>query len=181
MKVFVVLLYVVGVLSQGLNLDKFRQHDYRLILERANILRYDKEYMNYAKIIPFKCNRTDVALNATLNFKINVGSDLVVMLQAYRFASNEYRLFPMRMQDKFCNFLKANVAGTQRLLNCGNFGGCLLASNTNITLCNFIPDGSKFPPLIPSGSYKMDLHALYSNNELYVIEAYVKIVRPEVK
>lgn len=36
--------------------------------------------MNYAKVVPFKCNRTTVAVNATLNFKVNVGNDLMVSL-----------------------------------------------------------------------------------------------------
>ncbi|KAF2885930.1 hypothetical protein ILUMI_20237 [Ignelater luminosus] len=80
MKVFVLLLFIVTVLSQELDLHKFRQHDYQLIFERANILDFDKKYMNYAKVISFKYNRTNVALNGTFNFKINVGSDLLVNL-----------------------------------------------------------------------------------------------------
>ncbi|KAF2894424.1 hypothetical protein ILUMI_11752 [Ignelater luminosus] len=179
MNVFVLSSFIVTVLTQGLDLSKFRQHDYQFIIERADALHYDKRYMNYVKVIPFKCNRTNVALNGTFSFKINVGSELVVMVQFYRFASNEYRLFPLRFQDKFCKFFEENVTGFQRLLNCGNFVGCPLVSN--ITFCNFIPDESKFPPLIPSGSYRLNLHALYSNNELFVLEVYAKITRPEVK
>ncbi|KAF2886909.1 hypothetical protein ILUMI_19264 [Ignelater luminosus] len=181
MNVFVLSIFIVTVLSQGLDLSKFHQHDYRLTVERAHVFHYDKEYMNYIKVIPFKCNRTNVALNGTLNFKINVGSELVIMIQFYKFASNEYRLFPTRFQDKFCKFFENNVVGVQRLLNCGNFVGCPLVSNTNITWCNYIPDDSRFPPLIPSGSYRLNLHALYSNNELFVLEVYAKITRPEVK
>ncbi|KAF2886278.1 hypothetical protein ILUMI_19897, partial [Ignelater luminosus] len=128
MNVFVLSIFIVTVLSQGLDFSKFRQHDYRLTVERADILSYDKKYMNYAKVIPFKCNRTNVAVNGTFNFKINVGSELVVMVQFYKFASNEYRLFPVRFQDKFCKFFKENVAGVQRLLNCGNFVECLLVA-----------------------------------------------------
>ncbi|KAF2894423.1 hypothetical protein ILUMI_11751 [Ignelater luminosus] len=181
MNVFVLLIFIATVLSQGLDLSKFLQHDYHFTIERADVHHYDKRYMNYLQAVPFKCNRTHVALNGTLNFKINVGSELVVMVQMYRFASNEYRLFPVRFQDKFCKFLEENVAGFQRLLNCGNFVGCPVVSNTNITVCNFIPDDSKLPPLIPSGSYKVNLHGFYSDNELFVLEIYGKITRPEVK
>ncbi|KAF2886926.1 hypothetical protein ILUMI_19247 [Ignelater luminosus] len=181
MNVFVLSIFIVTVVSQGLDLSKFRQHEYQFIIERADILHYDKRYMNYAKVTPFKCNRTNVALNGTFNFKINAGSELVVMIQFYRFASNEYRLFSVRFQDEFCKFLEENVAGVQKLLNCGDFAGCPVVSNTNITLCNFIPDDSKFPPLIPSGSYRLNLHALYFDKELYVMELYAKITRPEVK
>ncbi|KAF2892852.1 hypothetical protein ILUMI_13318 [Ignelater luminosus] len=103
------------------------------------------------------------------------------MVQAHRFASNEYRLFPVRFQDKMCKFLKANVGGVQKLLTCGNFSACPVVSNTNMTFCNYIPDGSMLPPLMQSGDYRVDFHGLYSNNELFVVEVYGKVTRPEVK
>ncbi|KAF2895563.1 hypothetical protein ILUMI_10611, partial [Ignelater luminosus] len=46
------------------------------------------------------------------------------IIQAYRFASNEYRLFPMRFQISVCDALKSNFAGLQRYRRCGNFSGC---------------------------------------------------------
>ncbi|KAF2888387.1 hypothetical protein ILUMI_17786 [Ignelater luminosus] len=78
MNVFVSSVLIATVLSQSIDYNKFRQHDYQLIIERASIPHYDKRYMNYAKVISFKCNRTNVAVNGTANFKVNVGNDLVV-------------------------------------------------------------------------------------------------------
>ncbi|KAF2887460.1 hypothetical protein ILUMI_18712 [Ignelater luminosus] len=181
MNVFVLSVFIATVLSQALDFNKFRQYDYQLIIERASIPHYDKRYMNYAKLTPFKCNRTNVALNRMASFKVNVGIDLVIMVQAYRFASNEYRSFPLRFQDKMCNLLKENIGGMQKLLNCGSFSGCPVVSNTNITVCNFIPDASMLPPFIPSGNYRLNLQALFSNNELFLTEVYGKVTRPEVK
>lgn len=48
------------------------------------------------------------------------------MLQAYKFASNEYRLFPLRFEISFCDAVKKNVIGLQGLTRCGNFTGCPL-------------------------------------------------------
>ncbi|KAF2897614.1 hypothetical protein ILUMI_08562 [Ignelater luminosus] len=87
----------------------------------------------------------------------------------------------LRFQDKLCNLINANIGGFQRLLNCGNFSACPIVSNTNVTFCNYIPDDSMLPPYIPSGNYRVDFHGLYSNNELFVIEVYGKVTRPEVK
>lgn len=39
---------------------------------------YNKKYMQTASVVSFKYNRTIVAVNVTLRFKIDVGSNLVV-------------------------------------------------------------------------------------------------------
>lgn len=46
------------------------------------------------------------------------------MSQGYKFASNEYRLFPVRFQLNFCEALARDVTGMQNTLLCGNFTGC---------------------------------------------------------
>lgn len=47
-------------------------------MERAEISYCNKNYMKTASIVSFKYNRTVVALNVTLRFKIDVGSNLEV-------------------------------------------------------------------------------------------------------
>ncbi|KAF2887120.1 hypothetical protein ILUMI_19053, partial [Ignelater luminosus] len=47
-----------------------------------------------------------------------------VIIQANRFASNEYRSFPTRFQVAICDALKSNFPGLQRYTRCGNFSGC---------------------------------------------------------
>ncbi|KAF2897720.1 hypothetical protein ILUMI_08456, partial [Ignelater luminosus] len=47
-----------------------------------------------------------------------------MVLQTYKFASNEYRLFPIRFQLNFCEAFNRNVAGFHSLTRCGNFTGC---------------------------------------------------------
>ncbi|KAF2894314.1 hypothetical protein ILUMI_11862, partial [Ignelater luminosus] len=47
-----------------------------------------------------------------------------VVIQSYKFASNEYRLFPMRMQLNVCEAIDEDVVGLKSLTKCGNFTGC---------------------------------------------------------
>ncbi|KAF2879645.1 hypothetical protein ILUMI_26527, partial [Ignelater luminosus] len=48
------------------------------------------------------------------------------VIQAYRFASNEYRLFPMRFQYNYCAGIEKNLAGLSRQYNCVNNKQCPL-------------------------------------------------------
>ncbi|KAF2881830.1 hypothetical protein ILUMI_24331, partial [Ignelater luminosus] len=48
-----------------------------------------------------------------------------VVVQAYKFASNEYRLFPLRFEFNFCDAMfKYNMFGFKNLQDCGNFSKC---------------------------------------------------------
>ncbi|KAF2885193.1 hypothetical protein ILUMI_20980, partial [Ignelater luminosus] len=47
-----------------------------------------------------------------------------VVVQAFRFASNEYRLFPLRFQVNLCTIFKLSIAGFAEILKCKNFTGC---------------------------------------------------------
>ncbi|KAF2893458.1 hypothetical protein ILUMI_12718 [Ignelater luminosus] len=47
-----------------------------------------------------------------------------ILLQAYRFVSNEYRLFPIRFIFDVCDSLIKNELGIQNIYNCGNFTRC---------------------------------------------------------
>ncbi|KAF2878735.1 hypothetical protein ILUMI_27429, partial [Ignelater luminosus] len=42
------------------------------------------------------------------------------VVQGYKFASNEYRLFPIQFDDNMCRCLRRNVYGFQNLYKCGH-------------------------------------------------------------
>ncbi|KAF2887997.1 hypothetical protein ILUMI_18176, partial [Ignelater luminosus] len=48
------------------------------------------------------------------------------IVQCYKFASNEYRLFPVRFQINSCSIFANNIAGVTGFFKCGNFTGCPL-------------------------------------------------------
>ncbi|KAF2879894.1 hypothetical protein ILUMI_26279, partial [Ignelater luminosus] len=47
-----------------------------------------------------------------------------VIIQAYKFLSNEYRLFPMRFEVNYCKAFDLNLMGIRKSLMCGNFQTC---------------------------------------------------------
>ncbi|KAF2891969.1 hypothetical protein ILUMI_14204, partial [Ignelater luminosus] len=96
-----------------------------------------------------------------------------VLVQAYRFASNEYRLFD------FCAAMITNDFGLRGLTKCGNLTLCPFKKGKRV-VCNFTPDGNRFPPLIPAGSYKVDSVICKGEAEVLALELYAKISYPLV-
>ncbi|KAF2901900.1 hypothetical protein ILUMI_04286, partial [Ignelater luminosus] len=47
-------------------------------------------------------------------------------VQAYKFSSNEYRLFPMGFSFNYCDSLAKDEFGLRNLLLCGNATDCPL-------------------------------------------------------
>lgn len=47
-----------------------------------------------------------------------------MIAQAYKFASNEYRLFPIRLAFNLCEALDKNEFGLNSIFQNGNFTGC---------------------------------------------------------
>ncbi|KAF2893250.1 hypothetical protein ILUMI_12925 [Ignelater luminosus] len=107
---------------------------------------------------------------------------IAVVVQAYRFASNEYREFPLRFGDTICRVLDADLAGGKKMLaKCGNMSGCTFFKDKTYHVCNAVPDESKLPPHIPSGRYMLEIEISYRSIQLFLAKAYVAITRPEVK
>ncbi|KAF2888010.1 hypothetical protein ILUMI_18163 [Ignelater luminosus] len=103
-----------------------------------------------------------------------------MVLQTYKFASNEYRLFPIRFQVNFCEAFNKNAIGLQGVKRCGNFTGCPLSKNKAMIVCNWSPDASRFPPYIPNGRYMIEAQGLFRTTELYVARLYATVYRPIV-
>ncbi|KAF2891656.1 hypothetical protein ILUMI_14517, partial [Ignelater luminosus] len=103
------------------------------------------------------------------------------VVQAYRFASNEYRLFPIRLQMNVCQAFEEDVTGLQELSHCGNLTGCPLLKNVPMYACNWRPNAARFPPFIPNGKYMLELQGLFRTEEICLLRAYGVVHRPIVK
>lgn len=55
--------------SNELENYQFIQNDYKINFERAEIVRYNKDYVYFFKISTFKYNRTCTAFNFTYKYK----------------------------------------------------------------------------------------------------------------
>ncbi|KAF2894312.1 hypothetical protein ILUMI_11860, partial [Ignelater luminosus] len=106
-------------------IEKFHQSDYNVTFERVEIVNFNKRYMKRLEAVTFKYNRTCAVVNATWMLNVNTGYSSNVVVQAYRFASNEYRLFPaLRLELNVCEAINENLIGLKRLKHCSNFTGC---------------------------------------------------------
>ncbi|KAF2886782.1 hypothetical protein ILUMI_19392, partial [Ignelater luminosus] len=100
-----------------------------------------------------------------------------IILQAYTFLSNEYRLFPVHFSVRFCDSLESNDFGLREIVQPGNFDGCPVKKGI-VNIYNWKPDPSKFPPFIPNGKYRLDLQFLHFSEEVLFIYAYGTVSRP---
>ncbi|KAF2897248.1 hypothetical protein ILUMI_08921 [Ignelater luminosus] len=161
-------------------LTKFHQNDYKLKFERVELVRFNKQYLKKLEVVTYKYNRTSPVVNVTWMYGTDL-PDYDAVVQAYRFTSNEYRLFPLRFQMSVCGAIKTSAAGLQTLTHCGNFTGCPFLKDVPTRACNWSPDETRFPPFIPDGEYMLEIQMIFRNAELYVLRAYSSIYRPIVK
>lgn len=122
-----------------------------------------------------------------------------ITYQVYKFASNEYRLFPLRFQTLMCDLYNKDIIGLGSFTKCRNYKGCphekvlqtiifihptykafYLLQERNYTICNFTPDTTRLPPLIPNGRYKVVLEGSYGSLELWSQYLLIEITRPIV-
>ncbi|KAF2900862.1 hypothetical protein ILUMI_05321 [Ignelater luminosus] len=105
---------------------------------------------------------------------------LQITYQYYKFASNEYRLYPIRFQVLMCDRYDQDFGGFGSFTKCKNFKGCPYEKERNYTVCNYKPDSSKFPPLVPSGRYKIEAEGTYGSTQLWNSYLLIEITRPIV-
>ncbi|KAF2901114.1 hypothetical protein ILUMI_05071, partial [Ignelater luminosus] len=100
-------------------------------------------------------------------------------LQAYKFASNEYRLFPFQMNINYCKEQEHSV-----------FGFDDVVKHTNCTLkCPFKrgfyyvdkyrPDETKWPPHLVPGDFKLAITVTYQNQEAAQLAWYGSVIKIE--
>ncbi|KAF2887880.1 hypothetical protein ILUMI_18293 [Ignelater luminosus] len=115
---------------------------------------------------------------------------LQIKVEAYKFASNEYRGFPMDSSENACAVLSQNKYGVNVIYKCGNLPHCpfkrvniillvnlIIFLQGNYTLCNFQPDYKQFPPYIPSGRYRLDFIFTYGSDTVYILQWMAQVKR----
>ncbi|XP_031342340.1 uncharacterized protein LOC116170240 [Photinus pyralis] len=176
------LLLIVGLTTTGIASDvdffsKFNQNEYKIKKERFALKDYNQTLLNYLRVSTFKFNRTDFATNVSVSPKFDVADkEIYVTTQAYLFLSNEYRIFPLRFQISYCDFLENRIMGLSNH-ECGNVHTCPLRKNFPYHLCNWRTLASKLPPGIPDGQYKLNYRGMYFKSFLFDIDHYGTVYR----
>ncbi|KAF2886385.1 hypothetical protein ILUMI_19788 [Ignelater luminosus] len=100
-----------------------------------------------------------------------------VISQAYKLASNEYRLFPIRVEVKLCKGIAADILGISTMKRCGNFTGCAFVKDRTYHTCNNVVKQEKLPPFLPTGDFMLEWTFMFKDVELYVVHAYGRVYR----
>ncbi|KAF2905353.1 hypothetical protein ILUMI_00823 [Ignelater luminosus] len=162
-------------------LEKFQQHDYKMKFERYEVVSYNKRFLSKFEAVTFKYNRSLAVVNVSWVYITDIGNEFEIVVQGYKFASNEYRLAPARFEINFCDGYKKNIIGIRNTIRCGNFTGCPMITNAPVTICNWSPDESLFPPMVPDGDYMLEMEGMLRSVQLFVVRSYGTVYRPIFK
>lgn len=89
---------------------------------------FNEEFYETCLAVTFKYNRSMAVANFTMKPKIEINNqNTQLIVQAYKFYSNEYRTFPIRFQLNYCNTVSRNLFGIKAAFtSCGNMSICNL-------------------------------------------------------
>ncbi|KAF2887779.1 hypothetical protein ILUMI_18394 [Ignelater luminosus] len=151
-------------------MPEYHQNDYDVQVERVEIVWYSKSFARDVKLGYVFYNRTQKVFNGSAYLLVNISTDVTGVAEFFKFASNEYREFPMRVGANLCHeYANNNFKAREILKNISNVKPCP-APKGYYYVGNLVLDYSRFPPYIPRGRYKA-VGKLYHNSE-FVGEAH---------
>ncbi|KAF2897606.1 hypothetical protein ILUMI_08575 [Ignelater luminosus] len=154
----------------------FFQDDYDIKLEIARVQSFNASVYKYLKADFVLYNRTERVLNASWEQIVDLGSDIMLEVQLYKFVSNEYRFFPVFVTVNPCSEFSRNTFGAKTIFSkTSNIDPCNMKKSI-YHVRNAVPDSSKFPPHLPHGKYEILCTFTYYSYELSVIEFYVEFI-----
>ncbi|KAF2886927.1 hypothetical protein ILUMI_19246 [Ignelater luminosus] len=163
-------------------MPEFHQDDYDVEIERAEVAWYNKTFAKDVKFGYVHYNRTQRVLNGSIHILEDVSTKLTLVVQFYKFASNEYRFFPITVGANVCEEYEKNNFKIRDLLSkTSNIKPCSLKKGLYYIRNLVMNDFSHFPPHMPRGRYKLAINIYH--NEIFVIEGhgYVAVVDKPLK
>ncbi|KAF5299806.1 hypothetical protein FQR65_LT09327 [Abscondita terminalis] len=150
-------------------------NDYYIKYERHLFKFYNKEYLKNVNVSYHFYNRTVRLLSWSLDLIKRIGTNMKFKFQTYKFASQEYRYFPVFYEDNPCIALKLD-----------QFGSSMRNFNTNVLACPFEIghyylheanlNQSRLPPHAPRGQFMFDCETYDNNILLAKVQIFVKVI-----
>ncbi|KAF2888679.1 hypothetical protein ILUMI_17494, partial [Ignelater luminosus] len=88
----------------------------------------------------------------------------------YRFVSRKYRPFPINVTLDICEEYNKAVFGIDLAVKKSNFKGCP-GEKGDYWIYNVTLEEDRFPPHLPFGKYKLDVH-VYVDDNIYLGHGY---------
>ncbi|KAF2886464.1 hypothetical protein ILUMI_19709 [Ignelater luminosus] len=162
-------------------MPEYHQNDYDVQVERVEVVWYNRSIGRDFKVNYVFYNRSQKAFNVSVYLLVNLSTDITGTVQFYKFASNEYREFPMRVGANLCHeYAKNNFNIKELLKNTSNARNCPLPKGYYYVRY-FVPDYSRFPPYIPRGRYKGVEKVYHKSEFIFEVHGYAAIVDKPLK
>ncbi|KAF2886257.1 hypothetical protein ILUMI_19916 [Ignelater luminosus] len=175
------LMLVAILFKEYITLPEYHQNDYDVQIERVEVVWTNTSIARDAKLNYVFYNRSQKAFNASVYLLVNLSTDMTGVVQFYRFASNEYREFPMRVGANLCHeYAKNNFNVKELLKNRSNLIDCPLPKGYYYVRY-LVPDYSRLPPYIPRGRYKAVGKVYHKSQFIAEANAYVAVVDKPLK
>ncbi|KAF2900758.1 hypothetical protein ILUMI_05428, partial [Ignelater luminosus] len=101
----------VGEVQVEAVIETFKQDDYTVKPLILRIAKFNRSYSTDAKCDLHWFNRSTRVINCNAHLLRDLSNNLRVHAQIYKFASNEYRLFPVELSHNLCHELKEDHFG----------------------------------------------------------------------
>ncbi|KAF2893626.1 hypothetical protein ILUMI_12547, partial [Ignelater luminosus] len=157
----------------------FKQDDYTLKLHIIRVARFNHSYVSDSRCDLRWFNRSTRVVDCNVNLIRDLTSNAQIDLQLYKFASNEYRLFPLQFAVNVCHEIKEDRFGViEGLRSAINVELTCPLKKRRYIVKNEVLDYTKFPPHIPRGQYMMQ--GILVDNKNFVWEMQTEVVIEEI-
>ncbi|KAF2903220.1 hypothetical protein ILUMI_02961 [Ignelater luminosus] len=146
---------ILCCILQALVIFGFYQDDCKLKLDILRVIDYNRSYGRDVKAGFVWYNRSTRAINGSGYLLKDVGTDIQLAIQGYKFLSNEYRRIAMYMKVHLCQEAHVDRFGIiESFQKAANFKlECPIKKGfLRLTYATF--NESKFPPHIQPGKYR---------------------------
>ncbi|KAF2883642.1 hypothetical protein ILUMI_22514 [Ignelater luminosus] len=145
-------------------------------MDRAECTWFNKSCAKYFNVSFVPYNRTQRVVKEDFQLLIDMGRDLMIDVQVYKMMSNEYRFFPVTFTANACaEYIKNSFSFRDSLTRGSNLRPCNLKKGVYY-IRNEIPDFSRYPPHLPTGSYKLVHQYLFRSMSCAQVDFYGRIV-----
>ncbi|KAF2883643.1 hypothetical protein ILUMI_22515 [Ignelater luminosus] len=176
-KTFLLLMIAIHIMYRAEELQlNFFQNDYDINMDRAECSWFNKSCAKYFNFSLVLYNRTQRVIKTDLELLIDMGRNTILDIQLYKMMSNEYRFFPVTFRANFCvEYTKDSFGFRNMLARTSNVNPCNMKKGIYY-IRNAIPDFSRYPPHLPTGSYKLVHEFLFGSSRWAQVDFYGRIV-----
>ncbi|KAF2902319.1 hypothetical protein ILUMI_03866 [Ignelater luminosus] len=132
------------------------QEEFKLTVEKVEVISFNKEYIADPYIVVFQYNETNQGINASGKLLKDLGMKLRDNIEIYGIEEGEPRLISTANDVMVCDVLTSGFPEIEELFKFGNFTKCPMLKGI-YGATNAVVDLTNIPPSIPRGQFLIDI------------------------